>query len=136
MAMQDLQNKFRKLENGSNVYEPVALRQAAVLVGLFYRENEWHVLLTRRSHKLKSHSGQVCLPGGKTDEGETNIETALREADEEVGLKRNCVSQILGELPPRLSCSLVVSHSSRVSYCATHFQAQAYTKFYQQYDRR
>jgi 8-oxo-dGTP pyrophosphatase MutT (NUDIX family) len=105
--MQDLENKFRTLENGKNAYEPVALRRAAVLVGLFSRDDEWHVLLTRRSTKLKSHSGQVCLPGGKTDEGETNIETALREANEEVGLPRDSIINILGELPPRLSAHLL-----------------------------
>lgn len=100
---------FAKNVDGSDYFEPVSSRRAAVLVGLFYssHDNELHVLLTQRSNKLRSHKGEVCLPGGKTDDGETNIQTALREADEEVGLKRNHVQKVLGEVPPRLSAHLL-----------------------------
>ncbi len=45
------------------------------------------ILLTRRSTKLKKHAGQWALPGGRVDEGEKPAETALRELEEEVGLK-------------------------------------------------
>ncbi len=45
------------------------------------------IILTRRSRQLKNHSGQWALPGGKIDEGESAEEAALRELDEEVGLK-------------------------------------------------
>ncbi|MCB0989914.1 MAG: CoA pyrophosphatase [Acidimicrobiales bacterium] len=44
------------------------------------------VLLTRRSPRLKGHSGQWALPGGRIDAGETPLDTAIRETEEEVGL--------------------------------------------------
>jgi 8-oxo-dGTP pyrophosphatase MutT (NUDIX family) len=64
---------------------------AAVLVGLVQREHGLSVLLTRRSDSLRSHTGQVAFPGGKCDPGETPWETALREAEEEIGLDPSLV---------------------------------------------
>ena len=64
---------------------------AAVLVGLVEREEGFSVLLTRRADTLRSHTGQVAFPGGRCDPGETPWETALREAEEEIGLDRACV---------------------------------------------
>ena len=58
----------------------------AVLVGLVQREQGLTVLLTRRADTLRSHTGQVAFPGGRSDPGETPWETALREAHEEIGL--------------------------------------------------
>ncbi|KAI3719015.1 hypothetical protein L6452_19902 [Arctium lappa] len=61
--------------------------RAAVLICLFEEGHDIHVILTKRSSKLSSHSGEVSLPGGRTDEGDKDdIETALREAKEEIGL--------------------------------------------------
>lgn len=61
---------------------------AAVLIGLFDYNNDVYVLLTQRSSTLKSHSGEVCLPGGKRDDCDNNDNTvtALREAYEEIAL--------------------------------------------------
>lgn len=64
----------------------VELTPAAVLVGLIEREAGLSVLLTRRSDTLRRHTGQVALPGGRLDPGETVWQAALREAHEEVGL--------------------------------------------------
>jgi 8-oxo-dGTP pyrophosphatase MutT (NUDIX family) len=50
------------------------------------------VILTRRSDTLRNHSGQVALPGGRRDPGETPGDTALREAEEEIGLDRSFVT--------------------------------------------
>ncbi|MDB5453547.1 MAG: MutT/nudix family protein [Caulobacteraceae bacterium] len=69
-----------------------AFTPAAVLVALVEREAGLSVLLTRRSDALRSHSGQVALPGGRRDPGETPWETALREAEEEIGLDRSFVT--------------------------------------------
>jgi 8-oxo-dGTP pyrophosphatase MutT (NUDIX family) len=59
---------------------------AAVLAGLIDRPEGFSVLLTLRTAHLRSHAGQIALPGGRTDPGERPWETALREAHEEVGL--------------------------------------------------
>lgn len=61
-------------------------RRSAVLVALFEEGGETHVVLTRRSFELRHHRGEIALPGGRSDAGETPIDTALREAHEEVGL--------------------------------------------------
>jgi 8-oxo-dGTP pyrophosphatase MutT (NUDIX family) len=65
---------------------PKPLNPAAVLVPLVEHETGMTVLLTRRSDTLRSHTGQVAFPGGRCDPGETPWETAIREAQEEVGL--------------------------------------------------
>ena len=71
---------------------------AAVLVPIVLREQPT-VLLTVRSAKLNSHSGQVAFPGGKRDPQDVSAEaTALREAHEEVGLAPKNV-EVLGRLP-------------------------------------
>ena len=74
------------------------LKCAAVLVPLLWQDDEWHLLFTRRTDKVESHKGQVSFPGGACDEGETTPEeTALREANEEVGIQPEGVS-VLGRL--------------------------------------
>eukprot|EP01135_Chromosphaera_perkinsii_P004835 Nk52_evm13s298 gene=Nk52_evmTU13s298 len=80
----------------------IARGKAAVLVPIFFYEQNVYVLLTRRSSKLKSHSGEVCFPGGKQDkeDGDDVIKTALREAQEEIGLNPESV---------KASCNLLVS---------------------------
>jgi 8-oxo-dGTP pyrophosphatase MutT (NUDIX family) len=72
--------------------EQIDLTPAAVLMGLVERPQGLSVILTRRSDTLRRHTGQIALPGGKSDPGETPWETALREAHEEIGLDPACVS--------------------------------------------
>lgn len=74
-------------------------RDAAVLIAIVRRGEDLSVLYTERSPELRSHSGQVAFPGGKidpTDDGPGDA--ALREANEEVGLRRED-ARILGYLP-------------------------------------
>ena len=59
---------------------------AAVLVPLVEHDEGVTVLLTRRADTLRNHTGQVAFPGGRCDPGELPWETALREAQEEIGL--------------------------------------------------
>ena len=59
---------------------------AAVLVGLIERPAGFSLLLTLRTQHLRKHAGQIALPGGRSEPGETPWETAVREAYEEVGL--------------------------------------------------
>ena len=65
---------------------------AAVLIGLVERPAGYTVLLTRRVDTLRKHAGQIALPGGRRDPGETAWETALREAEEEIGLDSRYVN--------------------------------------------
>lgn len=72
---------------------------ASVLVPLVLRDAGLTVLLTERTTHLSSHSGQIAFPGGKADpEDASATDTALREAEEEIGLSRQAV-QVLGALP-------------------------------------
>ena len=72
--------------------------QAAVLLGLVMRD-EPTVLLTQRPAHMSTHAGQIAFAGGKCDEGDADVAaTALREANEEVGLEAHHV-QVLGTLP-------------------------------------
>src|SRR5437660_1318775 len=74
---------------------------AAVLVPLFLAgtAEEPHVVLTRRRADLKRHAGEISFPGGRRDAEDADLlETALREAEEEIGLPRTEV-RLLGELP-------------------------------------
>ncbi len=72
---------------------------AAVLVPLFMAGAEPHVVLTRRRADLRRHAGEIAFPGGRQDAADATLgETALREAEEEIGLPRVQVS-MLGELP-------------------------------------
>jgi 8-oxo-dGTP pyrophosphatase MutT (NUDIX family) len=79
---------------------PPIFDRASVLIPLFQVDGEWRVLLTVRSKHLRSHSGLVAFPGGKQDSVDMDdIETALREADEEVGLDPGSV-EIVSVLHP------------------------------------
>ena len=74
------------------------LKCAAALIPLLRQGGEWHLLFTRRTDKVESHKGQVSFPGGACDEGETTPEeTALREANEEVGIDPQKV-RVLGHI--------------------------------------
>jgi len=77
-------------------------RPAAVLAPIIARPSGLTVLLTLRSASLRSHSGQVAFPGGQVDEGEAPAQTALREAEEEIGLEARYVEP-LGWLDPYLT---------------------------------
>jgi 8-oxo-dGTP pyrophosphatase MutT (NUDIX family) len=63
-------------------------------VALFEQDSETHLVLTRRSSELRSHRGEVALPGGRCDTDETPLETALREAHEEVGIDPSSITPV------------------------------------------
>ena len=77
-------------------------RNAAVLVPIVLREGGPMVIFIRRADHLRAHSGQVAFPGGKIDPGESPFAAALREAQEEIGLRRADVEP-LGWLEPYLT---------------------------------
>lgn len=72
---------------------------AAVLVPIYDWGNDPGLVFTERRHDLSRHAGEVSFPGGRRDPGETYIETALREAEEEIGLSPAEV-HVVGALPP------------------------------------
>ena len=73
---------------------------SAVLAPLYLdAAGELHAVFTRRRDDLKRHPGEISFPGGRQDPGETLIETALREAHEEIGLPPGGVD-VLGALEP------------------------------------
>lgn len=73
-----------------------ALQQAAVLILLFPREGHLHLLLTKRTDHVEHHKGQISFPGGAKDLADVDpVATALREAEEEIGLPPSVV-QVLG----------------------------------------
>lgn len=78
------------------------LKPAAVLIGLVENtkpENGLNIILTKRASHLKHHPSQISFPGGKAETSDKNlIETALREAQEEIGLCPTAVT-IIGQLP-------------------------------------
>lgn len=78
------------------VIEDPELTQAGVLILLYPNNSELHILLTKRTDFVEHHKGQVSFPGGVRDKGDSDIvTTALRESEEEIGLKRTDV-HILG----------------------------------------
>ncbi len=73
---------------------------AAVLVPLYEVGGELHAVLTRRRHDLRRHAGEISFPGGRQDAPDEDLlHTALREAEEEIGLPPDAV-EVIGALPP------------------------------------
>lgn len=84
---------------------PDSLRKAAVLIPCVDRANGLSVILTKRAAHLKHHPGQISFPGGKFEpEDRCLSNTALREAQEEIGLKPSQV-RLVGQLPPLTTIS-------------------------------
>ena len=79
-------------------FNKARIRDAAGLLLLVPHHERAHVVLTLRAHSLDRHGGQVSLPGGVVERGETHELTALREAHEEIGL--SVAVRILGPLSP------------------------------------
>jgi 8-oxo-dGTP pyrophosphatase MutT (NUDIX family) len=73
--------------------------EAAVLVPMHGWPESPGLVFTERRSDLRRHAGEVSFPGGRRDPGEQLLETALREAEEEIGLSRDRVD-IVGALPP------------------------------------
>ncbi|MEK9164927.1 MAG: CoA pyrophosphatase [Chloroflexota bacterium] len=73
-------------------------RPAAVLAPLYQHDGEWRLLFTQRTDTVDEHKGQVSFPGGSVDAGDGSPEdTALRESEEEIGLRRSDVT-VIGRL--------------------------------------
>ncbi len=78
---------------------PSSARQSAVML-LFYPLNERpHLVFARRPDYLRHHPGQIAFPGGRHENGESFLETALRETEEELGVPAQAID-IIGDLRP------------------------------------
>jgi 8-oxo-dGTP pyrophosphatase MutT (NUDIX family) len=74
-------------------------KKAAVLVLMICIEGEWNLLFTKRSELLKNHQGQVSFPGGAVEEQDSDIiATAIREANEEIGITESAI-HVIGTMP-------------------------------------
>ena len=86
----------QKLEQ-INLTDPTKYKKAGVLI-LLIKDNddeEYKILFTKRSEQLKTHSGEVSFPGGKWEEGDSNLyQTALRESNEEINLDMKNVTKL------------------------------------------
>lgn len=84
----DMNIKARMIPQG------IKPKPAAVLVPLICRDDGVHVLLTQRTAHLSKHAGQIAFPGGRLDEGETPLQAALRETQEETGIDPRFVTPL------------------------------------------
>jgi 8-oxo-dGTP pyrophosphatase MutT (NUDIX family) len=73
--------------------------KAGVLIPLYPRNDDLVAVFTKRRGDLRRHAGEISFPGGRQDADEQLWDTALREADEEIGLKPEAV-RLVGALPP------------------------------------
>lgn len=121
MTLEDFRATFSRVaETGDEGFLPIArsrgdhdlnpgmsapdkARAAAVLVPIVGRDDGLTVLLTRRSDSLPVHKGQISFPGGRVEEDDVDdVETALRETEEEIGLPRDRV-EVIGRLDTYLT---------------------------------
>jgi len=103
MRSDEILDKVRKsllplrISDGTDQVKRDGQRKAAVLFPLVMRD-DWKVILTQRPETMPSHPGQISFPGGKAEVGETISQTALRETEEEIGVKPDDI-ELLGRLP-------------------------------------
>ncbi|MFC2021843.1 NUDIX hydrolase [Chloroflexota bacterium] len=76
---------------------------SAVLLPIYQKQREYHLLFTKRTEKVKDHKGQISFPGGAYEEKDgALVNTALRECTEEIGLPAEAI-ELLGELDDSLT---------------------------------
>jgi len=114
--IQHISGKLDKHKNRDYIYTQTQWQDAAVLIPLFFKNGEAHLLFTKRTEFLRHHKGQVSFPGGKFDKSDKNLEkTAVRETFEEIGLKKDDIN-VLGKTDKFLT--------------NTHFLVQPYAGFF------
>lgn len=84
----------------NQLHGPKDAKQSGVMVLLFMENEEWHTLLMHRTEDGTTHGGQISFPGGKKEPADIDlVATALRECEEEIGIKQNEI-QTIGSLSP------------------------------------
>jgi|WetSurMetagenome_2_1015567.scaffolds.fasta_scaffold130421_2 8-oxo-dGTP pyrophosphatase MutT (NUDIX family) len=98
MIKKDIKQVLAEREKKVVLFSNKPIHPSAVLIPIYKKEGEYHVLLTKRTEELEHHKGQICFPGGSHHDEDGSLKsTALREAYEEVGILPEDV-EILGEL--------------------------------------
>ena len=93
---------FLSHRDKSVIIEPSRI-SSAVLVPLYKENGKYHVVFIRRSFGVPTHKGQIAFPGGARHKSDKNLlETALRETEEEIGVKQEDVT-VLGELDDQIT---------------------------------
>lgn len=100
LDIEKIKLKIKSLK--TSVYsEPVqsdVLTPAAILIPIFEKDNQTHILFTKRTDKVSHHKGQISFPGGKFDLTDKDLEeTALRETYEEIGVETKDIN-IIGKI--------------------------------------
>lgn len=99
----DLSKKLNSALAKNSIYVntlDLKLKPAAVLIPFVFTEGEWHLLFTKRALEVAKHQGEISFPGGAAEETDKNlVETAKREANEEIGLPYESI-QVVGVLEP------------------------------------
>jgi 8-oxo-dGTP pyrophosphatase MutT (NUDIX family) len=137
ITLESIRQFFQSFQRNTQEYSE--LIPAAVLILLFEKNNQLHIVLTMRTDSVKHHKGQVSFPGGTRDTIDaTIIDTALREAGEEIGLVQNdvevlgilndfhtssgfCITHVVGFLPFRSSFVLNNIEVSDIFYVPLSF---------------
>nr|XP_020470011.1 peroxisomal coenzyme A diphosphatase NUDT7 [Monopterus albus] len=91
---------LKRFDTGNKFSSIPVLPKASVLIPLFVKNGQLHTMLTLRSKELRTSAGEVCFPGGKRDPSDRDdVDTALREAEEEIGLPPETVQVVCRLLP-------------------------------------
>ncbi|XP_069875553.1 peroxisomal coenzyme A diphosphatase NUDT7-like [Dipodomys merriami] len=121
-VVDDARARLRKLDVGTE-YSHFAALKYSVLLPLLVKDGKLHLLFTLRSEKLSRSPGEVCFPGGKREPTDTDdTATALREAQEEVGLRPQQVEVACRLAPYMLDKDTLITPV--VGFIDHSFQAQ------------
>jgi 8-oxo-dGTP pyrophosphatase MutT (NUDIX family) len=76
---------------------------SAVLIPIYKKDGQYYIVFIKRTNTVKYHKGQISFPGGGRDKGDkTLLDTALREAEEEIGVKKEDI-RVIGELDDQIT---------------------------------
>lgn len=107
--MIEIEDIIRKVKNRKP--QPIGIKQEySVVVPLINIKGNWEIIYEVRAKSLKRQPGEISFPGGKVEQGETYQEAAIREAMEELNLKRENIN-IIGELDYLVSRENTTIHS-------------------------
>ena len=96
----ELRKRLRSALDADSVFTPMeGAVPSAVLVPVIAGEDEVRLVFTKRTDTLSRHAGEISFPGGLADPGESPFQTALRETEEELGVRAEDI-EVLGGLPP------------------------------------